>query len=105
MKFTLYGYEWEIEFLDKDDPIFGGGSDGKTLYNDAKIVVRKDMNPQIVKSTIIHELTHAVLEIQGRVYQRKFDREDVCEFVGFCGETIIAVANELYKVYEHEYKK
>ena len=103
MKFTLYGYEWEIAFVDKDDPILCG-SDGKTLYNDTKIVVREDMNPQIVKSTIIHELTHAVLEIQGRVYQRKFDREDVCEFIGFCGETIVSLANSIYQYYGFERK-
>ena len=99
MKFNIYGYEWEVDFVDKDDPILNNSSDGKTLYNDAKIIVRKDMDPQIVKTTLIHELTHAVLEIQGRVYQRKFDREDVCEFIGFCGETIITVANEILKHY------
>ena len=97
MKFTLYGFEWEVAFVDKDDPVLCGSSDGKTLYNDAKIVVRNDMNPQIIKSTLIHELTHAVFEIQGRVYQRKFDREDVCEFMGFCGETIIEIANAILK--------
>ena len=102
MKFTIYGYEWEVAFVDKDDPLLNG-SDGKTWYNDSKIVVRKDMNPQIVKATIIHELTHAVLEIQGRVYQMKFGREDVCEFMGFCGEMIIGIANELYKHYEYEF--
>lgn len=100
MKFTLYGYEWELEFVDKNNKEIDGAW-GITLNYDMKILIRNDLNPQLVKECIVHELTHAVWLSQGRGDPRKINIEELCEFIGFCGETIISTANELYKYYEY----
>ena len=98
MKFSLYGYEWEIDFVDKDDKELDGAW-GICLNYKMKILIRKDLNEQLIKECIIHELTHAVLLIQGRGGPQKFDLEDLCEFIGFCGENIINIANMIYREY------
>ncbi len=105
MKISLYGYDWEVLFVDKDDKDLGKNIDGITLYNDMKILVRNDLNPIMQKECLTHELTHAVLCTQGRCYQKKFDLEEVCEFVGFCGALIVECADAIMKHKEKESSK
>ena len=98
MKFTLGGYEWELEFVDKDNKELDGAW-GICLNGKMKILIRNDLDPQIIKECIIHELCHALLLVQGRGGPQKFNLEDVCEFVGFNGPTLIATADMIYKYY------
>lgn len=94
----IYNKTWTIEFLDKDSPELGReGADGRTYYNELKIVIRNDLNPQILRSVLTHEITHAVLMCQGRWMQKKFDQEEVCEFMGFCAQEIVEATNEVLK--------
>jgi len=96
LKINILGHEWAIEFLDKDSPELGGaGADGRTYYNELKIVIRNDLNPQITRSVLTHELTHAVLMCQGRWMQKKFDQEELCEFMGFCGKLIVSAVDAI----------
>lgn len=79
---TINGYKWWVKFVDKDDEQIRG-CDGRAFYNDFLILVRNDLDEVMTACVLRHELTHAILGIQGRYSQKKFDREEVCEFIGF----------------------
>ena len=96
---TLESYEWTIEFVDKDDKELGGKNDGLALYNDMKILIRNDLNPIMTKQVLVHELTHAILCLQRRWGQKKFDVEELCEFTSFCAWKILKVAEDVMKTY------
>ena len=95
---NLYGYDWTVEFVDKDDKELDGAW-GITLNYAMKILIRNDLNQQLIKECVVHELTHAVLLTQGRGGPQKFCVEDLCEFIGFCGNTIIETANQIMEEY------
>ncbi len=94
MKIKINDYVWNVEFVSKDDERMRG-VDGRTLYNDFLILIRDDLNKVATKEVLIHEITHATLGMQGRCYQKKFDLEEVCEFVGFNGKKIIDLAEKV----------
>ena len=73
-------YDWELLFVSKEEI---NGSDGQTRCNDFKILIRDDLNERAQRIVITHEIVHALLDTQGRVYQRKFDLEEVCELVAW----------------------
>lgn len=62
-----------------------------------RIVVKKDLDPQMIKETLLHELTHAYLGMSGRYKQNRFTAEEVCEFVGWNLEPILETANAILK--------
>lgn len=94
------GYIWEIQFVNKDNEDLGKDCDGRCIPSKLLIVIREDLCPQMLKETLIHELVHATLDAQGRYSQRKFTHEELCEFVGWCGEKIINYANKVCKYRE-----
>ena len=94
----LDGYSWNIIFTDREgfeNADLPSSCDGITKFGEFSIYIDKNINPTAQKEVIIHELTHAILCTQGRWYQKKFDVEELCEFVGFCGEKIINATNKI----------
>ena len=75
-------YFWFVEFIDKDREEIRG-CDGRTLYNEFKIIIRNDLNYLATQLVLRHEAVHALLSTQGRVFQKKYDIEEVCEFVSY----------------------
>ena len=73
-------YEWKIAFVDKEQI---KGNDGQTCCNDFQILIRNDLSPVTTELILRHEVVHALLDTQGRVYQKKFDLEEVCEFIAW----------------------
>lgn len=57
--------------------------DGKTMHNDRIIKIRDDLDEIATELVLRHEIVHAILGTQGRVYQRKFDLEEMCEFIAY----------------------
>ena len=74
-KCQMYGYTWVqhkvIDILD-------------TLE-------KKDL-PLVIK----HEVCHALLDTQGRRYQRKFDVEELCEFIAWNIDEIKKISDDIY---------
>lgn len=73
-------YPFVIKFLNKEDM---GECDGRTYHNDRIIKIRNDLDEIATELTLRHEITHAILGTQGRVYQTKFNLEEVCEFIAY----------------------
>lgn len=73
-------YECKIAFVGKEQI---QGSDGQTRCNDFQILIRNDLSPVTTELILRHEVVHALLDTQGRVYQKKFDLEEVCEFIAW----------------------
>lgn len=94
IKINIYGYEWTIEFVNKDNKSLKG-CDGMTYLNELTIFIRKDVNKQMIRSILRHELTHAILCVQGRWYQKKFDKEELCEFIAFQTPTIYQLTKQI----------
>ena len=57
--------------------------DGITWYRKREIEIRDDLDDEATILLIRHEVTHALLSTQGRTYQKKFDVEELCEFIAY----------------------
>ena len=80
MKQRIGLYTWDILFVDKEQI---KDNDGQTRCNDFQILIRNDLSPVTTELVLRHEVVHALLDTQGRVYQKKFDIEEVCEFIAW----------------------
>lgn len=80
MKQRIGLYTWDVLFVDKE---VIKGCEGQTRCNDLKILIRNDLPLVTTEIVIRHEVVHALLDTQGRVYQKKFDVEEVCEFIAW----------------------
>ncbi len=89
----IQNYKWTVDFVPVDQ--LPRATDGITLYNERKILIRNDLDKVTTECILRHELTHAILCIQGRWIQKKFTQEEVCEFVGFQTPTINALVKEV----------
>ncbi len=79
------GFPWTVQFVDGDDI---GGLSGLRDINNFTIKIDKRLNYKAARLTFIHEVVHAILSCQGRHFQKKFDVEDVCEFIAFSHDAI-----------------
>lgn len=73
-------YPFKIIFLPYEQL---DGCDGRTLHNDRVIKIRDDLDEITTELVLRHEVVHALLGTQGRVYQKKFDVEELCEFIAY----------------------
>jgi len=85
-KISIQGYKWTVSFVDVSE--LPKATDGTTLYNERRILIRNDLDEVTTECVLRHELTHAVLCIQGRWCQKTFTQEEMCEFIGFQIPTI-----------------
>jgi len=92
----IYGYKFQIHFVDKDDERIRG-NDGLVKYNEFLILIRNDLNKQMTGCVLRHELTHAIMCVQGRWSHIKLSQEDMCEFVGFHAPYICKKVDEIMK--------
>lgn len=79
IEIIINGYPFTIKFFKKNNEYY----DGLTRYNERIIEIRDDVDLMATMLLIRHEITHAILCCQGRCYQKKFDVEEVCEFVSY----------------------
>ena len=76
----INGYEWTIRMVDRKEI---NNDDGECNPNKFTISIADDLKGLARITTFVHELVHAVLNTQGRYYQKQFDLEDVCEFIAW----------------------
>ena len=95
-KIDICGYEYEVNFIDKNDERIKG-NDGLVLYNEFLILIRNDLNKIMTGCVLRHELTHAIMCVQGRWSHRKLTQEDMSEFIGFHAPFIVKTTDEIVK--------
>lgn len=88
-------YEWKVLIVDRKEI---DGCDGRTLPNSLEIKIADDLKGTVREITFIHEVVHALLNTQGRTYQKKFDLEELCEFIAWKLPEI----NQLVEQFEKE---
>lgn len=94
MKITICGYKFNVIFVERSNERIQG-NDGLVLYNDMVILIRNDLNETMTACVIRHELTHAIMCVQGRWSHRKITQEDMCEFIGFQAPYICELTNKI----------
>lgn len=93
-RIEIFGYKWDVDFVAPENQNLRG-NDGCCLFNKRLILIRNDVGKSATECILRHELTHAMLCVQGRHYQRKFDVEEVCELVAFLTPAINSIVKEV----------
>lgn len=97
MKCIINNLEFEILKVErKNDNLIVEGTHriGACHYDDCKIYLADYMSLQMLKNTLLHELSHAFISSHGLLGVNKFNQETVCEFVACHSESITKIAND-----------
>ena len=79
-KVRIGNYTWTVKFVDqKEIP----GNNGEAHYLTQTIYLRNDMPSLATRNVFIHEVVHALLGTQGRIFQKRYTDEDICEFIAW----------------------
>lgn len=78
----------------KNDGLFG-----EIVYDTLTIYIKDSLCDESKRRVMIHELCHALLNSQGRLYSNSFDREDLCEMFAWNAETLINLRDKVWKEY------
>lgn len=70
---------------------------GRTMTLEQKILVRKDLPPTRKLSVIVHELTHAFIDVYGFSEMGKWSEEQLCSFNEAYASDIVSLANNIFK--------
>lgn len=96
MEVFINGYPFRIEFVDGDidkmNPDKNHYNLGLTEYCDGVINIRKGLNDQTTRSTVIHELVHAFIFAFGYTVEGE---EAMCDFFGAQADVILRLANQI----------
>ena len=69
---------------------------GLTKYLEQEIYINSELSVQQERQTLIHELTHAFMNVYGfGAITENIPIEIMCDFIGCYGDDIIKVANEV----------
>lgn len=90
MKVRVNKRDYKIEIKDSDS-LEGLGL---TNYKKGIIEILDNLDKELTKSTILHELTHAYLFEYG-MPKEEYTLEDVCNFIGAYAEEIVIKSNNI----------
>ena len=100
MKLKIQRLEWEIDFDDSGEL----EACGETYYTDLKILIARTDNKSLLRSTIMHELTHAVRWTYGHMNSvevagipQEIVEEEIANTVEAYCEEIIELTNKVMK--------
>lgn len=96
MEVLINGHPFKLEFVDGDSEKMNPDQDhynlGLTEYCDGVISIRRGLNKQTTRSTVIHELIHAFIFAFGYAVEGE---EAMCNFFGSQGDGILRLTNEI----------
>ena len=98
MKINIHNREYEFLEVEARSPMLVYGDViGTCDHHNFRIVINKDLNVQLKKETLIHELTHAFLKTYDIQYDNDtYDEEQVCNFLSKYAADILEIANKIY---------
>ena len=76
----INGLRWEVKFLTAEEI---GDFNGLCYHSELRIEIRKELPKPIARLRYIHELVHAIMGCQGRIFQKKYTDEEVCESMAY----------------------
>lgn len=82
---VINGYSFNVNFVPKSEL---ENFEGITMHNNRVIKIRDDLDKVATTLILRHEIVHALLGTQGRVFQTRFSCEELCEFVAYNLPTI-----------------
>lgn len=96
-KVRIGNYTWTVKFVNpKEIP----GNNGEAHYLTQTIYIRNDMTEIATRNVFIHEVVHALLGTQGRIFTKRYTDEEVCEFIAWRFNEI----QDIIEVYERNQK-
>lgn len=99
-KFDVLSSSWEITEVPGNDGsllLDGDRCNGVAYFDSHKIYINKDIPPDEKRSTVIHEIVHAVLYSTQIGDKKKYTEENLCDFIGLYGDLIHNTANLYFK--------
>lgn len=95
---TIRNAVYKIIEVDENDYRLATDDDNELCYGiqinlKQEIVIRNDLKPNRKFQTLVHELTHAIIDEYG-FNGRDFDQEQLCIFMETYANDIIAIAND-----------
>jgi len=105
MKITLNGIKWNVSFVmrDEEPDVWG-----LTVPSRLEIIIRKDLAFDAIRTTVVHEVVHALLfslgfaKIDGS-HELLFSEEQTCDFIAMNIGTIHEIANRILSYMEKKY--
>lgn len=101
MKLNINGFEWTLLFVPDNDKRLGTVEEGymnlgNTEFDKLMIAINSDVDEQVQRSTIIHELAHAYVASIG-IDDDVFSEEGLCKFIGCNLLTIYGLYEQVLK--------
>lgn len=95
-------FTWDVFFVDEDHPKLENAY-GAVYKSNLEIYLSADIPDQLLRSTIIHELTHASVWTYGfeNISIRGYEEEDLCNFMEAYSEEILRIADDLFAELEN----
>lgn len=106
MIITINDLKWEVVVKTHDDmPNKPKDTDnvalGRTYETTLRIYLNKEVDKQVFRTTLIHELTHAYIFSFGFT-QVVLDDEVMCDFLGAYADSIVRLADSIIKTLRKE---
>ena len=106
MKIRLNNTVWTVGFLDDEDKETWGW----TITSKLKIQISKELTLPNARSTIVHEIVHALLFSYGFAKETHdinllFSEEQVCDFIAMNIDNILRASDKVYCWYVSESEK
>lgn len=95
MNYKVIQVDAENKYLQSDNPneiILG-----KTMVFEQQILIRKDLQPNRKFNVLVHEITHAFIDVYGYTSMDKWNEEQLCSFNESFASDIVSLANEVLK--------
>lgn len=106
MIITINDLKWEVVVKTHDDmPNKPKDADnvalGRTYESTLRIYLNKEVDKQVFRKTLIHELTHAYINSYGFT-QVVLDDEVLCDFISTYADSIVRLADSIIETLRKE---
>ena len=94
-KIKLLGQEWKVRFLRRH--LMSDENNGTCWHLKKTIDIADDLTEAEARFVLMHELTHAIFGMCGRVFDEEFSEESICETFAWHADEMIAVRDRVIR--------
>lgn len=94
----VYGILWQVHIVSSTHPAFIDRNDrmGVTYEKTREIYINEDMSPAVMSTTLIHELTHAIV-VTNHLGKQEYTQEDLALFVDRYAFDLVRMTDEILR--------